>query len=209
MLRAWLSKEQHQSLCASRAARAPFAQPAALPRGPSLFHWELLERVLSARPAPDALVVRESQLLDEAPPTSAEGVRALFRRGAGVVVRRAERHDRALARLAGGLAAELGGEAHVQLFVTPAGTRGFGWHYDQEDVCILQTEGIKTYYLRENTVVEPGSDSEQPDFARIRLERSPVMACTLAARDLLYLPRRMWHAARADHDSFSISIGVR
>lgn len=169
----------------------------------------MLDRVLSSLPAPDALVVRESQLLEEAPPTSAEGVRALFQRRAGVVVRRAERHDRTLAQLARDLAAELEGEAHVQLFVTPAGTRGFGWHYDQEDVCILQTTGSKTYYLRANTVVDPRLDGAQPDFSRIRLERSPLLTCTLVARDLLYLPRRMWHAARAGDDSFSISVGVR
>lgn len=209
MLRAWLTEDQHQSLRASRAARAPHAQPAALPPGRSLFDWDMLDRVLSSLPAPDALVVRESQLLEEAPPTSAEGVRALFQRRAGVVVRRAERHDRTLAQLARDLAAELEGEAHVQLFVTPAGTRGFGWHYDQEDVCILQTTGSKTYYLRANTVVDPRLDGAQPDFSRIRLERSPLLTCTLVARDLLYLPRRMWHAARAGDDSFSISVGVR
>ena len=44
------------------------------------------------------------------------------------------------------------GTAHVQLFVTPAETHGFSWHYDAEEVFIVQTAGVKDYLLRENTV---------------------------------------------------------
>ena len=121
-------------------------------------------------------------------------------------MRRAELHDAGLATLADSFARELGGSAHIQLFVTPGKTRGFGWHYDEEDVCIVQTQGTKTYYFRENTQeVVP----DRFDFTRIRSETSPLMSCTLAARDLLYLPRHMWHAAKADADSLSISVGVR
>jgi ribosomal protein L16 Arg81 hydroxylase len=39
------------------------------------------------------------------------------------------------------------GEVHVQLFVAPAGTHSFGWHYDDEDVYIVQTEGSKDYFF--------------------------------------------------------------
>ena len=40
------------------------------------------------------------------------------------------------------------GTPQVQVFATPAGTHGFGWHYDLEDVFIAQTAGMKDYYFR-------------------------------------------------------------
>lgn len=190
----------------SRRVRAPFACVAAVPAAPPLFDWDVLDGVLTATPAPDVLVVRKNELLGERPPTNSRAVRRLFERGVGIVVRRAERHDADLEALAGAFAQELGGRAHVQLFVTPGATHGFGWHYDEEEVCILQTAGTKTYYFRANTrVTEAG---QTPDFTQIRAETSPLMTCTLAPRDLLFLPRRMWHVAKADTDSLSISIGV-
>jgi hypothetical protein len=210
VLRSWLSEADHRTFTASRAAAAPHACIAALPSDVALFDWDTLDRVLTAKPPPDALVVRKSELLTEPAPTGAPGVRALFQRGSGVVVRRAERHDRELARVARAFADELVGSAHIQLFVTPAATHGFGWHYDDEDVCILQTVGTKTYYFRANTLSPAaGERPGQPDFSRVREEKSPTMTCTLAPRDMLYLPRRMWHVARADTDSLSVSIGVR
>jgi ribosomal protein L16 Arg81 hydroxylase len=205
VLTRWLSEGDYRNFAAHRAGRMPFAQVGVLPAGMQPFGWETLDRVLADRTA-DVLVVRKAELLADTPPRNAQEVRALFARGAGVVVRRAERHEQGLGALAASFARELDGSAHIQLFVTPGKTHGFGWHYDEEDVCILQTEGTKTYYFRNNTQeVVPG----RVDFTRIRTETSPLMTCTLAARDMLYLPRYMWHAAKADEDSLSISLGVR
>ena len=200
-----MAESAYQSFVAHRARRTPYADAGVVPEDALLFGWDTLDRVL-ADSAADVLVVRESQLLAETRPASAEQVRELFMRKAGIVVRRAERHDAGLQALADSFARDLSGSAHIQLFVTPGKTRGFGWHYDEEDVCILQTHGAKTYYFRENTQeVVPG----RFDFERFRSETSALMSCTLIARDILYLPRHMWHAAKADEDSLSISIGVR
>ena len=86
-----------------------------------------------------------------APKTLAE-VRALLLEGVGLVIRRAQQLDACLARLAASLTQNIPGEVHVQLFVTSAGTHSFGWHYDDEDVFIVQTEGSKDYLFRDNTV---------------------------------------------------------
>jgi ribosomal protein L16 Arg81 hydroxylase len=205
MLKRWMAEGAYRNFVAHRTGHMPFAQIGVVPEEAQVFDWATLDRVLADRAA-DVLVVRKSELLPEAPPRSADQVRSLFSRGAGIVVRRAERHDEGLAALAHSFAEELGGSAHVQLFVTPGKTHGFGWHYDEEDVCILQTQGTKTYYFRENTQeVVPG----QVDFTRFQNETSPLMSCTLDARDMLYLPRHMWHAAKANEDSLSISLGIR
>ena len=130
-----------------------------------------------------------------------------MRKGVGICIRHAERHDDALASLAERLESELTGRAQIQLFVTPGGTHGFGWHFDAEEVFILQTAGVKDYYFRENTV-SPRVPSRQPDFSRIRDERTVLQTARLIAGDCLYVPRFWWHMARSVEDSLSISLGL-
>jgi 50S ribosomal protein L16 3-hydroxylase len=124
------------------------------------------------------------------------------------VIRRAERNDPALADLAAAFAADLPGTINVQLFVTRAGTNGFGWHYDFEEVFIVQTAGVKDYYFRENTVDRDTPLGTQPNFEKFRDERGPLRTARLCAGDWLYIPSRWWHMARCQEDSLSISIGV-
>jgi len=196
--------------------RQPFARPAAAADAMPCLQWETLGRLLP-REDLDVLVVRGGREHDDVPrPRDLEGLRALLDRGLGLVVRRAERRDPGLATLGSALGRELGGRAvHVQLFVTAGETNGFGWHYDAEEVFIVQTEGTKDYYFRENTVSPPGgagaggrAGDAQPTFERVREERSPVMTATLVAGDWLHLPRGWWHVAKARSDSLSISLGV-
>jgi ribosomal protein L16 Arg81 hydroxylase len=128
--------------------------------------------------------------------------------GLGFVVRGAERNDPALAELAAAFALDLPGKINVQLFATRAGTNGFGWHYDFEEVFIVQTAGVKDYYFRDNTVDRDTTFGTQPDFERFRQEKSPLATARLLPGDWLYLPARWWHMARCLEDSLSISVGV-
>ena len=208
MLEGWLDAERAREFRQCRQRRLPFAAPSLPHVRPALFDWATLERVLQGVPAPDALVVRSNRVLDVALPRSEAQVRALFSDGSGLVVRRAQACDPALAELARCLREGFASEVHLQLFVTPARCHGFGWHYDADDVVILQTLGSKAYYFRANTqnpVLEPG---KTPDFTLVKRETSPLMSCTLVAGDALYLPRGMWHAARAIDDSLSVSVGL-
>jgi 50S ribosomal protein L16 3-hydroxylase len=97
---------------------------------------------------------------------------------------------------------------HIQLFVTPAGTHSFGWHYDFEDVFIVQATGVKEYFLRDNTVERQRARGTCPDFERFRQEISPLATVRLLQRDWLYIPSRWWHVAKCIEDSLSISVGV-
>jgi ribosomal protein L16 Arg81 hydroxylase len=125
-----------------------------------------------------------------------------------LVIRRAEQHDVGLAQLAMSFGRNLLGEVHVQLFVTPANTYSFGWHYDFEDVFIAQTAGVKEYFLRDNTVDRQSARGTRPDFERVRQEVSPLATARLLAGDWLYIPARWWHVAKCMEDSLSISVGV-
>lgn len=205
MLDAWLADDARAAFHESRHLGRPFAT-AGLTLDPTLFDTRRLDGILRARPPPDLLVVRDGELLAQPAPDSAAAARALLSRGIGVVIRRAERHDATLSGLAHDVACAFARSVHVQLFVTPARTRGFRWHYDQEDVIILQTVGSKTYYFRDNTQI--ADLDATPRFDAIAAEKSPIFAATLHPRDALFLPRGTWHMGKAHEDALSVSLGM-
>jgi len=173
-----------------------------------LFGWETLSRVLAAAPPPEVSVVTRGRLVDAPAPREAAEARSLLQRGVGLVIRRAERQEAGLAELAASFARDLPGEVHIQLFITPAGTYSFGWHYDFEDVFIAQTAGVKEYYFRANTVACYTPRGARPDFTQFRREVSPFAAARLLPGDWLYLPARWWHVAKCVEEALSISVGV-
>jgi 50S ribosomal protein L16 3-hydroxylase len=203
MLADWLAPVSLDEFCARSLRTAPDARPATARAARALLDWEVLDRVL--RTADDVLVVSRGQLLPVPPPRSLAELRGYFAAGIGLCIRHGERRDAALA----GVATAFGelGAAQVQLFVTPGGTHGFGWHYDDEDVFIVQTAGVKDYYFRANTVA--GDQPARPEmFARFIAETSALCTATLVPGDFLYLPSRWWHMAVCREDALSISVGV-
>jgi 50S ribosomal protein L16 3-hydroxylase len=173
-----------------------------------LLGWDTLEQVLADKPPPDTLVVTRGKVVETPAPRALNEVYTLMQQGIGLVIRRAEQHNVGLARLATSFAGDLPGEVHLQLFVTPAGTYSFGWHYDFEDVFIVQTAGVKEYFLRDNTVERQRVRGTEPDFTRFRQEVSPLATVRLVPGDWLYIPARWWHVAKCVEDSLSISVGV-
>jgi hypothetical protein len=172
------------------------------------FGWPELDQLLRSEPLPDTLVVARGQLLQAPEPRSLQALQALMRRGEGICVRRGEASHSVLTGIARSLESQLGTYVHVQVFATPGGTHGFGWHYDAEHVFIVQTAGVKDYYFRQNTVDARTPDGARPDFSRVRSERSVLQTARLLAGDCLYIPARWWHMARCVEDSLSMSLGV-
>jgi hypothetical protein len=182
---------------------APLAQPMTTLSSQALLDWAALDRLLAR--TPDALVVARGRLLRMPQPRSVIELRGYFEAGIGLALRHTERQLPELAALASSFR-EIG-TPHVQAFVTPAGKHGFGWHYDDEDVFIAQTVGVKDYYFRANTVA--ADEPARPDmFSRFSAESSPLCTATLVAGDFLYLPARWWHMALCQEDALSISVGV-
>lgn len=207
VLQGWLGETPLADFLSRQLGREPLARPGAAGVTRPLFGWETLDRLLG-RPDLDILVVRNGRESPSPPPRDRAGRERLLGSGWGVVIRRAERQDPGLAGLARRFADELPGQVHVQLFATPGGGQGFGWHYDAEEVFIVQTWGEKDYFFRRNTIDPEPVPGAQPDFARIRGETTPIMTCSLWPGDWLYLPRGWWHVAKARSDSLSISLGV-
>lgn len=209
MIARWLGGIPLAHFMAEHFQKAPLARPAAAAESLPLLTWDTVARLLSADPRPDMMVVRNGRLLTAAEPRSLREAQSLFGAGCSIVMRRLERHDDGLRGLAEAIADEVEGEVSIQSYATPRAFSSFGWHYDCEDVFIVQTAGTKEYFLRANTVnPEPRIDAMPRDMQYERETSTTTMACTLAAGDWLYVPSGWWHRAEALDDALSISVGV-
>jgi ribosomal protein L16 Arg81 hydroxylase len=128
--------------------------------------------------------------------------------GYTLCIRHADRHDPALAELAAAFQADFLAPIDVHVYCTPAEKPGFSWHYDAEEVFILQTEGTKDWWLRKNTVNPWPLVETIPADMRYGREIMPAMQCTLAAGDWLYIPAGYWHRTSAAAHSTSLSVGI-
>ncbi|HTM54187.1 MAG TPA: cupin domain-containing protein [Pirellulales bacterium] len=141
------------------------------------------------------------------PKTNADA-RAMLAAGYTLGLRNTQKQLPALAELAADFQRDFLATIDVQIYCTPAGSPGFGWHYDFEDVFILQTVGCKDWWLRKNTVNPwPLKETLAPDM-RYEAEIMPLVHCTLRAGDWLYIPAGYWHRTSASEESISLSIGV-
>jgi 50S ribosomal protein L16 3-hydroxylase len=156
----------------------------------------------------DLLVTREGKPWTGAPLNDAALGQAALAEGYTLCIRHADRHDPALAQLAAEFHGDFLAPIDVHVYCTPAGNPGFSWHYDAEDVFILQTEGTKDWWLRKNTVNPWPLVETIPADMRYEREIMPALHCTLAAGDWLYIPGGYWHRTAARELSTSLSIGI-
>jgi 50S ribosomal protein L16 3-hydroxylase len=173
----------------------------------SLGTFESLLSILGQQGA-DVLVCRRNEQWSGTLPRSEQEAQALLAEGYTILIRHAERHDERLAELAAAFARDFASAVNIHMYCTPAGEYGFGWHYDAEEVFLIQTTGRKEYLLRKNTVNPWPLEETLPGDMRYEREMMPVMRCELAAGDWLYVPSGYWHMAKAQETAISLAIGV-
>jgi len=207
MLKQLLGNISPSTFVAEYYNRLPFSLQGGAKGLCELGDWPLLEKILGDSKA-DVLVARQGgQHAAEVPRTSDEAKR-LTAEGYTILVRHAERHDERLTEIAQSFAADLGGEVNIHIYSTPGGQHGFGWHYDAEEVFILQTTGRKEYSLRKNTVNPWPLVETIPADMKYERELMPLMRVMLAAGDWLYIPSGYWHYGSAEQDAISLAVGV-
>lgn len=208
MISTWLKQISREEFLASHFQKAPWAEPGSARNAVPLLTWDKVASLISAHPHPDMIISRKGHFLSGVEPASIDQAQSLFASGCSIVMRNIERFDEELSGLSKLFAEELEGEVALHSFATPIGEVGFGWHYDCEDVFIVQTAGSKEYHLRRNTVNPEPVRSAMPRDMQYRSETSPTINCTLVAGDWLYIPRGWWHTAKGLDDCLSISVGV-
>ena len=154
-------------------------------------------------------VVRNGHLIHEMARLSWEEAQAYYRRGHTLLVRYAERSSAKFEALAQAFAQFFHSPVDIQVYLTPDKNQAFGWHYDLEEVFIIQVQGCKEYTIRQNTLnplpvweTMPADMAYERETSRIRL------TCRLEAGDWLYIPSGWWHIARTQAASMHLSIGV-
>ena len=199
-----------QKFVAEYLHRLPFSLPDAAESICHLGTWNTFGEVLQSD-APDLMVVRDGARSECDDPQSLVEAQQLSAEGHTILVRHAERHHAGLAELAAGFRRDLKAPVNIHMYITPAGAHGFGWHYDAEDVFIIQTGGAKQYSLRKNTVNPWPLVETIPQDMRYEREMMPVSQVDLHAGDWLYIPCGYWHKAEALGESepaISLAVGV-
>jgi ribosomal protein L16 Arg81 hydroxylase len=187
--------------------RLPLARSGTAQGGSSIGNWDLVGRLL-ASPDADVLVVRRNERVPGVRPASLDEAKAVCDEGCTILVRHAEQHDEALQALAADFRRQLGGTVDIHLYATPASEFGFSWHYDAEEVFIVQTLGAKEYSLRKNTVNPWPVEEALPANMAYEREIMPLSRCQLRQGDVLYIPSGYWHKAVATEMSLALAIGV-
>jgi len=187
--------------------KLPYSQAGAAAELCELGSWDVLAKALSA-PGAEAMVVRRNRRYEGPLPASADQARRLVDEGYTLLVMHAERHDERLAELARGFSADFAAPVNVHMYCTPAEQYGFAWHYDAEEVFIVQTTGRKEYSLRKNTVNPWPIEETLPADMQYEREIMPLLKCLLNAGDWLYIPSGYWHMGAASETAISLAIGV-
>jgi ribosomal protein L16 Arg81 hydroxylase len=197
--------------------RQPLGRPGGAKELCDLASWDVVREILGdsgrtdgksvPREPVDFMLARQNRLWDGAGQPSYDEVRRLHAEGYTLVLRHVERHHPRLAEVAEGFRRDFLAPVDMHIYCTPENQFGFGWHYDAEDVFIVQTEGSKEYSLRKNTVNPWPLIETLPADMRLDREIMPVMKCRLEAGDWLYIPGGYWHMGQSQQAAISLAIG--
>ncbi|MEV0040066.1 cupin domain-containing protein [Streptomyces sp. NPDC050804] len=113
-----------------------------------------------------------------------------------------ELHD-GVRYLASALEAALRTQVQVNAYASWTGREGFGVHWDDHDVVVVQISGAKRWKVYGPTRVSPmHQDVAEPEVP----PEKPVDEFVLTAGDMLYLPRGWWHSVAASEGERSLHL---
>ena len=189
-------------------SRLPLAIPAAALGFSHLLDWAVVEEVINKKKSSLRIVKDGKMIKDYADITYAEAEK-FYQAGNTLLLKNAELSHKSLANLADDFAASFHTKVDIQLYCTPEKNNAFGWHYDVEEVFIIQTKGSKLYSLRQNTVHPNPVVSSIPKDLGYEKETSELEIKVLLKKgDWLYIPSGWWHIAKTQEESMHISIGL-
>ncbi|TAG70098.1 MAG: cupin [Oscillatoriales cyanobacterium] len=171
-----------------------------------LFSWEKLNYLLNFHELkyPDIRLAVAGKVLD-----ASENVNLikLCQSGATLILNQVHKLIPEIAEFAAEIKADLGYPNQVNAYCSWPEKQGFSSHYDTHEVFILQTDGIKQWYVFADTIKYPLIDQKSSAFSPP--ETPPYLTCTLHPGDMLYIPRGHWHyAVASDEPSLHLTLGI-
>ncbi|MET8626572.1 cupin domain-containing protein [Kitasatospora sp. NPDC004669] len=123
--------------------------------------------------------------------------------GATLVLDAADELHPGIGHVAGDLERWLRTGVQVNLYASWTGREGFGVHWDDHDVVVIQIDGSKRWRIYGPTRTAPmHRDVDIPE----QPPEEPVADLVLNAGDVLYLPRGWWHAVAASEGQHSLHV---
>ena len=188
--------------------RIPFSLPRGADEFRELLNWETVKNIISEDKSV-LRIVKDGKMVSDYVKLTLDEVKKRHQDGCTLLVRFAERSDPRLNELALDFARSFRTEVDIQLYCTPGNHNAFGWHYDVEEVFILQCQGSKHYTIRPNTIhPNPLVKSIPKDQGYERETSTAAIQVTLEEGDWLYIPSGWWHRAETKQESMHISIGL-
>lgn len=189
--------------------KIPFSLPHGADELINLLNWQVVEDVLKEKKS-KLRIVQEGRVIKDYVDLAYPEALAHHRMGHTLLLRYAELSHAKLKNLADDFSQSFHTPVDIQLYCTPANNNAFGWHYDLEEVFIIQTKGSKHYTIRPNSVhPNPVLASLPKKDQSFELEKTKVeLNITLEPGDWLYIPSGWWHVAKTRAESMHISIGL-
>ena len=171
-----------------------------------LFSWEKLNYILNFHQLryPDIRLAIGGKVLDE---SANENIIKSCQSGATLIINEVHKLIPEIAQFAAEIKSDLGYANQVNAYCSWPEKQGFSSHYDTHEVFILQVDGIKQWYVFEDTIKYPLKDQKSSSFPPPETEA--YLSCILHPGDVLYIPRGHWHYAVAcEEPSLHLTLGI-
>jgi len=189
-------------------SRLPYSCTGAAKNFTHLLNWKVIDGIFKAKKSV-LRIVQDGKMIQDYVEIDFDQAKIHHGRGETLLIRYAEKSDSDLKKLADDFSHSFHTPVDIQLYCTPEGHNAFGWHYDVEEVFIIQASGSKHYTLRPNTIHPlPLVQSIQKNQGYHDEKSELKIEVTLKEGDFLYIPSGWWHMARTRQESMHISIGL-
>lgn len=188
--------------------RLPFSSAGGARAFTDILNWDVVRDIITEDKSV-LRVVKDGKMVSDYVKLTFDEVQKSHREGKTLLVRFAEKSDRKYRAIADDFARSFRTEVDIQLYCTPGGHNAFGWHYDVEEVFIIQAKGSKHYTIRPNTIhPNPHVKSIPKDQGYEQEKSTTAIQVTLEEGDWLYIPSGWWHRAETRKESMHVSIGL-
>lgn len=203
-----LGEKPETTFLAKHFTRLPFSSAGGAKDFKSLLTWKTVEDILSAKKSV-LRIVQDGKVIKDYVDLNFTEAKKHHDQGHTLLLRFAEKSSKTLNDLAQDFEKSFHSPVDIQLYCTPEGNNAFGWHYDVEEVFIIQAKGSKAYTIRPNTIHPNPLVKSIPKDLGYENEKTPIeIKVTLEEGDWLYIPSGWWHIAHTQKESMHISIGI-
>ena len=131
-----------------------------------------------------------------------------YQSGATIIFNQLDRNDAPLAHFCRALENIFSLRVQANVYLTPPGSQGFGTHYDDHDVFILQISGSKRWRFFQKPIPNPYKGEKYQRGSHTPSDEK--RECVLGAGDSIYIPRGLMHEAEnyGDQPSLHITVGL-